>query len=98
VALHLAQAVQPHHSVPGYSISWALFISPSPPSACLQVAFIDKQRLVTAARLGHQVEVRRDCSVMLSSVRQQQLVEATGMALRSSSVEDPAAGEPEAYR
>eukprot|EP00775_Hariotina_reticulata_P008714 gene8714-8895_t len=64
----------------------------------LKVAFIDKRRLVTAARLGHQVEVRRDCSVMLSSVQQQQLVEATGMTLRSATLELPAAGQQEAYR
>lgn len=59
----------------------------------LKVAFIDKYPLVTASRPpGVKVHIRRDCSVLLSSVRQQGLRRALGM--------DIAADEPqhEAYR
>lgn len=59
----------------------------------LKVAFIDKHPLVVASRPpGMKVEIRRDCSVLLCSVRQQQLMRALGMHV--------AADEPqrEAYR
>lgn len=53
----------------------------------LKVAFIDKQKLVVAARPGHKVELRRDCSVLLCSERQRQLAAAIGINV-----------EEEAYR
>lgn len=48
----------------------------------LKVAFIDKQPLVTASRPGHRVELRRDCSVLLATARQQALDAATGAGVR----------------
>jgi len=44
-----------------------------------QVAYIDRQLLVTASRPGHKVELFRHASVLLASTRQQQLAAAVGL-------------------
>jgi hypothetical protein len=48
-------------------------------SLVLQVAYIDKQLLVTASRPGAKVELFRNASVLLTSKRQKQLARAAGL-------------------
>jgi len=59
-----------------------------PPTSCgfsglflYQVAYIDRQLLVTASRPGHKVELFRHASVLLTSTRQQELAAAVGLPL-----------------